>query len=78
LYNQEVKHLNASDFRAACLALLDDLPREGVVILKRGKPVAKLVPIVEETSAHLIGALKGKFKVLGDTMSTGIKWEADY
>lgn len=72
-----MKQLNASEFRASCLSLLDDLPKEGVVILKHGKPVAKLVPIVHETSAHLIGALKGKFKILGDTMSTGINWEAD-
>jgi antitoxin (DNA-binding transcriptional repressor) of toxin-antitoxin stability system len=72
-----VKQLNASEFRASCLALLDDLPQEGVVILKHGRPVAKLVPIVQETSAHLIGALKGKFKILEDTMSTDIKWEAE-
>jgi antitoxin (DNA-binding transcriptional repressor) of toxin-antitoxin stability system len=72
-----VKQLNASDFRASCLTLLDNLPKEGVVILKRGKPVAKVLPIVEETGAHLIGALKGKFKILGDTMSTGIEWEAE-
>lgn len=53
--------------------LLDNLPQEGVVILKHGKPVVKLLPIVEETSAHLIGALRGKFKILGDTMSKDLK-----
>jgi antitoxin (DNA-binding transcriptional repressor) of toxin-antitoxin stability system len=49
---------------------------EGIVITKRGKPVAKLIPIRAE-SAGLIGALKGKIRIKGDIMSTGIAWRAE-
>jgi hypothetical protein len=67
--------MNGSDFQAFCVTLLDKLRKERVVGIEHGQPVAN--PIVEETSAHLIGSLTRKYKVLGDTMSTGIEWEAD-
>jgi prevent-host-death family protein len=56
--------IGAGDFKAKCLKLLDDIAkqREPLVITKRGKPVAKLVPIPAETS--LFGALAGS--VLSD------------
>jgi prevent-host-death family protein len=39
--------IRASDFKATCLALLDDVAasRQEYVITKRGRPVARLVPI---------------------------------
>ncbi len=38
--------INASEFKAKCLAILDQVARDGetVTILKRGKPVAHLIP----------------------------------
>jgi len=42
--------------------------REAVIITKRGKPVAKLVPIEKEKD-EIFGFLKGKVKVLGDVVS---------
>jgi len=38
--------INASAFKARCLRLLDEVSRTGeeLVILKRGRPVARLVP----------------------------------
>ena len=44
-------------------------------ITKRGKPVAKLIPI-RTASASLIGSLKGKLKIKGDILSTGARWDA--
>jgi antitoxin (DNA-binding transcriptional repressor) of toxin-antitoxin stability system len=41
-----------------------------------GKPVAKLIPVQTADSASLIGSLKGRIKIKGDIMSTGIKWDA--
>jgi antitoxin (DNA-binding transcriptional repressor) of toxin-antitoxin stability system len=55
--------------------LLDRVGPEGIVITKRGKPVAKLIPIQTE-SANLIGAFKGKLKVKGNILSTGLRWDA--
>lgn len=65
----------AAKFKEQCLAILDLVDEEGIVITKRGKPVAKLIPIRAE-SAELIGALKGKVRIKGDILSTGIRWHA--
>jgi prevent-host-death family protein len=68
-----VKHIAAATFKAQCLSILDEVGEEGIVITKHGKPVAKLVPIRAE-SASLIGSLKGKLKIKGKIVSTGIDW----
>lgn len=67
--------INASKFKEQCLALLEDLDPEGIVITKHGKPVARLIPASSDC-AGLIGSMKGKIKVHGDILSTGIKWDA--
>lgn len=68
--------MGAAQFKEQCLQVLDELAPEGVVITKRGKPVARLVPF-ERSGVHLIGALKGKIRVLGDIMSTELEWDAN-
>ncbi len=68
--------LNASKFKEQCLALLDHLEPEGIVITKHGKPVGRLMP-VNSSCADLIGSMKGSIQVKGDLMSTGIKWNAE-
>ena len=70
------RQLNASKFKEQCLALLDHLGPEGLVITKHGKPVAKLLPIAQE-SAQLIGSMKGKVKPKDDLLSTGLRWDAE-
>jgi len=70
-----MKTIPAAKFKAQCLALLDRVTPEGIVITKHGKPVAKLVP-VSGGSAALIGRLKGKIRVKGDILSTGLWWDA--
>ena len=71
-----MKTLNVSDFREQCLALLDELPPEGVLITKRGQPVARVTP-VREDNADLIGKLAGKFEIRGEIFSTGEEWDAE-
>ena len=68
----------ATEFKAKCLAILDEVQRNRreVVVTKRGKPVAKLVPVVEDRRP-LFGRMKGTVKIVGDIFSTGEKWEAD-
>ena len=66
----------AAQFKEKCLAILDQVDAGGVVITKHGRPVAKLIPVAK-TSEHLIGSLKGKIRVHGDIMSTGVKWDAE-
>jgi antitoxin (DNA-binding transcriptional repressor) of toxin-antitoxin stability system len=68
-----MQKISASKFKEQCLALLDNLAPEGIVITMRGKPVARLVPASSDCS-DLIGSMKGKIKIHGDILSTGIKW----
>lgn len=70
-----MRQIPAAKFKEQCLSLLDRVGEEGIVITKRGKPVAKLIPIRTE-SAELIGRLKGRVKVKGNIFSTGLKWHA--
>jgi len=65
-------HVNASKFKAQCLAILDNLDPEGIVITRHGKPVARVVP-EGSNCADLIGSMKGKIQITGDLMSTGLK-----
>ena len=71
-----MKHLNVSEFREQCLALLEELPAEGVVITKRGRPVARLVP-VRDNDGDLIGSLAGRLRIKGDVFTSGEEWNAE-
>jgi len=71
-----MKQFTATKFKEQCLFLLDHLDGEGIVVTKRGQPVAKVIPI-RKSSAHLIGCLKGKIRIKGDIYSTGLKWDAE-
>ncbi len=71
-----MKSVGAAKFKERCLALLDNLDAEGLVITKHGRPVARVIPY-ERQSASLIGSLEGKIEVLGDVFGTGVAWDAD-
>jgi prevent-host-death family protein len=68
--------INASKFKEQCLALLDNLDPEGILITKHGKPVARLIPASSDC-ADLIGRMKGKIRVQSDILSTELKWDAE-
>jgi prevent-host-death family protein len=70
-----VKQIAAAKFKERCLSILDRVGPDGIVITKRGKPVAKLIPI-RTASASLIGSLKGKLEIKGNIFSTGARWNA--
>jgi prevent-host-death family protein len=70
-----MREIPAAKFKEQCLAILDQVEEEGIVITKRGKPVAKLIPI-RAASAELIGGLKGTIRIKGDITSTGLRWDA--
>jgi prevent-host-death family protein len=63
--------ITATEFRAKCLGLFDRVAetREPLLITKRGKPVAHLVPLPPE--AGLIGSSEGTVPRDGDTPSLG-------
>ena len=68
--------IGAARFKEQCLALLDQLGPDGLVITKRGKPVARVLPY-DRDSASLIGSLRDKVEIKGDIMSTGVRWDAE-
>ena len=61
-----MRMISAAEFKARCLTLMDDVSstRETLVITKRGKPVAKLVPADKE-GREFIGRLKGVIEIVG-------------
>jgi len=74
--------IHASEFKAKCLSLLDEVERTGRVltILKRGKPVAQLVPVVPREKGYPQMTLKGTVKILGDVVAPVLppeEWEAE-
>lgn len=54
------KNISASQFKAKCLAILDEVSKTGLpqVVTKRGKPIAKLVPIEENEPPSLLGSVR--------------------
>jgi len=71
-----VRTMGAARFKEQCLALLDELDPQGLVITRHGRPVARLVPY-PRTPEALIGALRDRLEVHGDLLSTGLHWDVD-
>lgn len=69
----EMKTISAGLFKAKCLAVMDEVQatHEAVVITKRGKPVAKLVPITTDKD-EIFGFLAGKGALIGDVISPAL------
>ena len=70
-----MKTIEAAQFKEHCLGLLDELDDEGMIITKSGKPIARIIPY-EQHPGDLIGSLREKITVKGDTFSTGVRWDA--
>ena len=64
------RQIAAGQFKATCLALLDEVQRERkeIVVTKRGKPVARLVP-VDDAKPVIFGRMKDSGIILGDIIS---------
>ncbi len=61
--------IKASEFKAKCLGLMDEVAASGesIIITKNGKPVATLAPATPRKP--LFGALKGQIRITGDIIS---------
>ena len=66
----KTKTVPAGEFKVRCLAIMDEVAskHEAIIITKRGKPVAKLVP-VEKEKDDIYGFYAGKGKIVGDVIS---------
>lgn len=76
-YIAVVKTMPAGKFKDLCLKTLDEVARtkSAVVITKRGRPVAKLVPVgPAPPSRGLAGSV---LKETGDPYNTGERWDVE-
>ena len=74
--------MNAAEFKAKCLALLDHVndTREVITILKRGRPVAQLTPPLLPEQGYPQDDLRGSVEIVGDIVSPVVPsaaWEAE-
>ncbi|MDR2012296.1 MAG: type II toxin-antitoxin system Phd/YefM family antitoxin [Rhodanobacter sp.] len=74
-------NINAAEFKAKCLKLIDEVAvtHQPLVITKRGKPVARIVPIEPETPPPgLFGYMKGTGEIVGDIVNVPLdRWSAE-
>lgn len=67
------KIVGAGEFKTKCLGLIDEVhsKRRPITITKRGKPVARLVPVLiqEDEKDTIFGFFKGKGRIVGDIVS---------
>lgn len=67
----------AGEFKAKCLKLLDEVAakRETLVITKRGRPVAQVMPV--PAKEKIVGSMKGSVLWMGDIISPiDVEWDA--
>ena len=77
-----MRTISATEFKAKCLAILEEVNRtqEAVMVLKRGKPVAQVVPPLVGGETYAQQALFGTVEILGDVLSPVLNpetWEAE-
>lgn len=69
-----------SELKAHCLRLVDEVAqrRRELIITKRGKPIARVVPLEEPPNDEALTRLRGT--VIGgdrvEDFDTGVTWEA--
>lgn len=70
------KKVPAGEFKARCLALLDEVAETGesIVVTKRGRPVAQVLPFVGEESPSLRGSVQFHEDIVEPM---GEAWEVD-
>lgn len=75
----EPRRVKASEFKATCLRLMDEVDESGgeIIITKNGRPVARLTAF-HERPRSLFGIDRGKLTIMGDIMSPiDVEWDAE-
>ena len=64
--------IKASEFKAKCLKLMDQVAETGeeIVVTKNGRPVSRLVPYRTKPSTFFARD-RGKIRILGDIVEGG-------
>lgn len=66
-----MEQIQISKFKATCLAVLDRVAqtREPILITRRGKPIAKIIPPAPSPAASWLGSMKGSVEIHGDIVA---------
>ena len=73
-----MRTVKASDFKAKCLKIMDEVAASGepVLITKNGVPISQLIP-AKRRPETLCGSLKGSVSIRGDIIvPVDAKWDA--
>lgn len=71
--------ITAAEFKARCLKLMDEVQatQTPITVTKRGRPVARLVPIEPAEAPPLFGCLKGSVTANDDLIApVEVDWDA--
>lgn len=76
-----MKEVAISEFKAKCLALLDQVQKtkQSIRVTRFGKPIAEVVPPSPLPVAEWMGSMKHRIEILGDIVSPANEesdWEA--
>ncbi len=65
-----MKTIGVSELKAHCLSIVDDVAKKGtsVLISKRGKVVARIVPALDVEAEHPQDLLAGTVSTVGDVL----------
>ena len=77
--DNRVRTIKASEFKAKCLKLMDEVAESGgeIIITKNGHPVSRLVPYRERPEAPF-GRDRDKIRIHGDIIEpVGVEWEVE-
>ena len=74
--NTKTRHVPAGEFKAKCLALLDEVSITGeeLIVTKRGKPVAKVAAVETAEPPTLIGSVRWEKDIVSPVDED---WKAD-
>lgn len=63
--------VTATEFKAKCLALLDEVDQQGgtITVTKRGRPVAELKPSKRTAWKNPANSWAGKVEIVGDIVN---------
>jgi prevent-host-death family protein len=66
-----MKEVAISEFKAKCLALIDQVQKtkKPILITRFGKPVAEVIPPSPKPVSDWIGSMKGTVEILGDIIA---------
>lgn len=66
-----MKTMAAGTFKARCLQVIEQvrMRHQPVLITRRGKPIAKLVPVEKERRSTVFGSMRGKIEIRGDIVA---------